>query len=97
MDSRYSVALDVKPEQISLYRYVQGMHNDILAEAFSNKVVTPDVTTTDDVNWWLRHRYSDLHLDIDNHPSITVTRRPSKFLNMVMTPIISDVAKPETV
>ncbi len=68
----------LSPEQISLYRYVQGMHNDILAEAFSDKVVTPDVTTTDDINWWLRHRYSDLHLDIDNHPSITVTRRPSK-------------------
>ncbi len=66
------------PEQISIYRYVQRVHNDILAEAFSNKVVTPDVTTTDDINWWLRHKYSDLHLDIDNHPSISVTRRPSK-------------------
>ena len=66
------------PEQISLYRYVQGVHNDILAEAFSNKVVTPDVTTTDDINWWLRHKYLDLHLEIDNHPSISVTRRPSK-------------------
>ena len=68
----------LSPEQISLYRYVQGMHNNILAEAFSNKVVTPDVTTTDDINWWLRHRYSDLHLDTDNRPSISVTRRPSK-------------------
>ena len=41
----------VSPEQISLYRYVQGVHNDILAEAFSNKVVIPDITTTDDINW----------------------------------------------
>ena len=68
----------LSPEQISIYRYVQGVQNDILAEAFSNKVVTPDVTTTDDINWWLRHKYLDLHLEIDNHPSISVTRRPSK-------------------
>ena len=66
------------PEQISMYRYVQGVHNDILAKAFSNRVIVPDVTTTDDLNWWLRHKYRDLHLVMDNHPSINVRRRPSK-------------------
>ena len=38
----------------------------------------PDVTTTDDLNWWLRDKYLDLHIEIDNHPSITLKRRPSK-------------------
>ena len=70
----------ISPEQKSACRYVQGMHNDIIAEAFSNRVVIPNVTTTDDLNWWLRHKYLDLHLETDNHPTVTVKRRPSKIL-----------------
>ena len=66
------------PEQVGMYRYVQAVQNDILAEAFSNKVIIPNLTTTDDVNWWIRHRYRDLHLDIDNNPGVDLWRRPSK-------------------
>jgi hypothetical protein len=66
------------PVQISMYRYVQGVQNDVIAEAFSNKVIIPNYTTTDDVNWWIRHRYRDLHLDIDNNPGVDIWRRPSK-------------------
>jgi len=68
----------IGPEQRSAYRYVQGVQNDILAEAFSNKVIMPNVTTIEDLNWWIRNRCQDLHLDIDNHPSVVVLRRPSK-------------------
>ena len=68
----------IGPEQRSAYRYVQGVQNDIIAEAFSNRVIIPDVTTIEDLNWWIRDRCEDLHLDIDNHPSVVVLRRPSK-------------------
>jgi hypothetical protein len=68
----------IGPEQRSVYRYVQGVQNDIIAEAFSNKAIIPDVTTIEDLNWWIRDRYQDLRLDIDNHPSVVVLRRPSK-------------------
>ena len=68
----------IGPEQRSAYSYVQGVQNDIIAEAFSNKVIMPNVTTIEDLNWWIRDRYQDLHLDIDNHPSVVVLRRPSK-------------------
>jgi hypothetical protein len=68
----------IGPEQRSAYRYVQGVQNDILAEAFSNKVIMPNVTTIEDLNWWIRNRSQDLHLDIDNHPTVVVLRRPSK-------------------
>ena len=30
------------PEQISIYRYVQGVANDIIAEGFSNQVIVPE-------------------------------------------------------
>lgn len=66
------------PEQQSAYRYVQGVQNDILAEAFSNIAIFPNETTIGDLNWWIRARYRELHLDIDNHPSVNIRRRPSK-------------------
>lgn len=66
----------VTPEQISIYTYVQGLHNDIIAEGYSNAVVVPDVTTTDDLNWWFRQKYLDLDLEIENHPTVIVQRRP---------------------
>ena len=68
----------IGPEQRSAYRYVQGVQNDILEEAFSNQAIMPDFTTIGDLNWWIRHRYRELDLDIDNHPSVNIRRRPSK-------------------
>ena len=65
------------PEQISVSRYIQGLQNDITALGYSNAVVIPDVTTTEDLNWWFRHKYLELDLEIENHPSVTVQRRPS--------------------
>ena len=66
----------VGPEQISAYRYVQGVQNDILEEAFSNKAILPDFTTIGELNWWIRKRYHQLDLDSDNHPSVNIKRRP---------------------
>ncbi len=62
------------PEQLNLFRYVMGVHNDIIAEGFSNRAVIPGITTTDDLNWWFRHRYLELDIEIENHPSIYVQR-----------------------
>lgn len=64
------------PDQVSVFKLVQGVANDIIAEGFSNAVVIPGVTTTDDLNWWFRERMADLHLEYENHPSIGVQRKP---------------------
>jgi len=66
----------MSPDQISIYRFVQGLANDIIAMGFSNAVVVPDITTTDDLNWWFRHKYLELDIEIENHPSVKVSRRP---------------------
>ena len=68
----------IGPDQRSAYRYVQGVQNDVIAEAFSNRTVIPNITTIGDLNWWIRSRYRDLHLDSENHPSVSLKRRPSK-------------------
>ncbi len=67
----------ISPGQIDAYSYVQGLANDIITEGFSNEVVIPGITTTDDLNWWFRHRYLSLNLEIENHPTVIVKRRPS--------------------
>lgn len=64
----------VSPEMIERFRGVVALANEIIAEAFSGETVTPDVTTTDDLNWWLRQRMLDLGIEHENHPSISVQR-----------------------
>lgn len=64
----------MSPEMISVYHHVQRIANEVIAEAYSNKGVIPDVTTTDDLNWWIRHKYLELDLETENHPTITIQR-----------------------
>jgi len=64
----------VGPERISVYRHVQRVACEVIAEAFSNRVIIPDVTTTEDVNWWILHKYLELGLDMENWPTIGVQR-----------------------
>jgi hypothetical protein len=65
------------PEQISTYRSVQRLANDIIAEGFSNTAIKPGVTTTEDLNWWFRQKMLDLDIEYENHPSIRVQRKPA--------------------
>ncbi len=64
----------VGPERISVYHHVQRVANEVIAEAFSNNVVIPDVTTTEDLNWWVLHEYVEMGLDMENYPTINVQR-----------------------
>ena len=43
-------------------------------EAFSTKVITPGITTTDDVVWWMREKVLSLNLKTWFHPTIDVQR-----------------------
>jgi len=44
----------------------------IIAEAFSTRVITPGVTTSDDVAWWMRQKIRDLGLIAWFQPSVTI-------------------------
>ncbi|WP_411029764.1 M24 family metallopeptidase [Spongiimicrobium sp. 3-5] len=61
-------------EEMSLFQYVARVAHSVIKEVFSNKVIIPDVTTTDEVNWWIRQRYRDLGLLTSDHPTINVQR-----------------------
>lgn len=63
------------PAMDSVYREMQALVHQIIATAFSSAVITPGVTTTDDVVWWFRQRVNDLGLGTWFQPSVSVQRR----------------------
>ncbi len=65
------------PREISLYRHLTGIAHELIAEFFSNEVITPDVTTADDVRWWIRERINGLGLKTWFQPSIDIIRSPA--------------------
>jgi Xaa-Pro aminopeptidase len=64
------------PRELSLYRHLAGVAHDLIREFFSNQVIIPDATPSEDVQWWIRQRISDLGLDTWFHPSIDIRRSP---------------------
>lgn len=60
--------------EIEVYPTICAMGHEILQEAFSADHITPGVTTTDDVIWWLRQRVVELGLQTWFHPSVSIQR-----------------------
>jgi Xaa-Pro aminopeptidase len=66
------------PAELSLYRHLAGIGHDLIREFFSNAVITPDVTTSSDVEWWFRERLARLGLTAWFQPSIDIRRSPAE-------------------
>ena len=60
--------------EMQLYPNLIKLGHQVIAKAFSNHVVKPGVTTTDDVVWWLRERVLDLRLQTWFHPTVSLQR-----------------------
>jgi hypothetical protein len=63
------------PEMLPKYREMQTVVHRIIATAFSDQVITPGRTRTEDVVWWMRQRVNDLGLGDWFQPSVSVQRR----------------------
>jgi len=66
--------------EMILYKQLVSITHNIIKQAFSNQVITPGVTTTDDVVWWLREEVRSLGLDTWFHPTVDVQRNESSDL-----------------
>lgn len=64
-----------QPEEEAEFTNLNRVAWAIIQEAFSNKVITPGVTRTEDVVWWMRQRVNDLGLGTWFQPSIEVQRK----------------------
>jgi hypothetical protein len=60
----------------------------IIETAFSRAVITPGVTRTADVKWWMRQRLNDLGLDTWFQPSVSVQRQGATEEQLGEDPII---------
>ncbi len=64
-------------KEMQIYPKLVSITHDIIAEGFSKKVVTPGVTTTDDLVWWFRQKLTSLGLITWFHPSVAIQRSDS--------------------
>src|SRR6056297_103907 len=64
-------------EEKVVYRQINRIAHNIVAEGLSERVITPGITTTEDVQWWYRDRIRDLNLTAWFHPSVSVQREES--------------------
>jgi Xaa-Pro aminopeptidase len=60
--------------EMTLYKKLVKTTHDIIAEAFSEKVIQPGITTTEDLVWFMRQKVTDLGLETWFHPTVDVQR-----------------------
>jgi hypothetical protein len=60
--------------ELAIYPQVVALARGVIAEAFSNKVVTPGATTTNDVAWYIRERFEELQLRPWFQPYVNIQR-----------------------
>lgn len=63
--------------EMEFYTQVNSITHKIIEEGFSSKVITPGVTTTDDLVWWFRQKLNNMGLETWFHPSVDVQRNDS--------------------
>ncbi|MDE3743386.1 M24 family metallopeptidase [Maribacter polysaccharolyticus] len=60
--------------EMVIYDQLVSITHTIIAEAFSEAVITPGVTTTTEVEWWMRQKVTDMGLETWFHPTVDVQR-----------------------
>jgi Xaa-Pro aminopeptidase len=66
--------------EMVLYQQLCRIAHDIIQEGFSDKVIVPGVTTTEDLVWWYREKIKELKLDTWFHPSVSIQRNESDII-----------------
>ncbi|MEE4297483.1 MAG: M24 family metallopeptidase [Wenzhouxiangella sp.] len=67
--------LETRTEQeLAVYPHIVAIARGVIAEGFSSRAITPGVTTTDDVAWFLRQRFEALGLPIWFMPYVNLQR-----------------------
>ncbi len=66
------------PSEMAIYPTLMRTAHQLIGEAFSRSVITPGVTTAEQVQWWYRDRLLQLGLDPWFHPSVGIQRKGAK-------------------
>ncbi|HEY0491095.1 MAG TPA: M24 family metallopeptidase [Telluria sp.] len=60
--------------EMQLYPQLVNATHKMIATGFSERVITPGVTTTEDVEWWFRQAIRDSGYDTWFHPTVSLQR-----------------------
>ena len=60
--------------EMAAYKHIQELAHYIIAEGLSDRVITPGVTTTEDVVWFYREKIKEMKLDTWFHPTVDIQR-----------------------
>lgn len=71
--------------EMIVYQNIVRMAHQIIAEGFSEKVIQPGITTTDDVIWWYRDRIRECGFTTWFHPSVSIQRADSESFDHLKT------------
>lgn len=71
------------PLEMELYKDLVSLTKEIIREAFSNEVIVPGVTTSDDVVWWMRQKVTELGLETWFHPTVDIQRKEAELKNHI--------------
>lgn len=63
------------PEMLPTYQQMMRIVHSLISRAFSNEVITPGKTTTEDVVWWLRQQVNNAGMGTWFHPTVDVQRK----------------------
>lgn len=66
------------PGELAVYPHIMAIARGVISEGFSSRVITPGVTTTDDVAWYLRSRFESMGLPIWFMPYVNLQRPGEK-------------------
>ncbi|GAB3724540.1 M24 family metallopeptidase [Spirosoma lituiforme] len=72
-------------KEMAIYPLICRLSHQIIQEGFSEQVIQPGVTTTDDVVWWFRQRITNLGLSTWFHPTVDVQRADQEDFNHLRT------------
>ncbi|NAS13455.1 M24 family metallopeptidase [Poritiphilus flavus] len=67
--------------EMVIYRQLVSITRNIISEAFSEEVITPGVTTTSEVEWWMRQKVTDLGLETWFHPTVDIQRTSEELVS----------------
>ncbi|EAR00307.1 M24 family metallopeptidase [Maribacter sp. HTCC2170] len=67
--------------EMVIFNQLVDVTHDIIAEAFSEKIITPGVTTTTEVEWFMRQKVTDLGLETWFHPTVDVQRTSEELVS----------------
>jgi len=62
-------------DEMEVYGHIVGIARMVISEAFSARVITPGVTTTEDVTWYICQRFEDLNLAPWFMPTVNLQRQ----------------------